>query len=73
MVLNLYQLRQLKEKMETLREQLRHLINTPRVNAVQPPNPANAAGPSHSGQLDLASVGRKEREASPVPSDWLKL
>lgn len=101
--LNLYQLHQLKGKLEILKEQMHRLINSPRVNAVrspspmnadvqppnpinsdvqppkpmnadvQPPNPMNAAWPSYSGSLDLANVGREERDDSPIPPDWLKL
>lgn len=65
--LDLHQLQQLKEKMEKLREQLRILANAPGANAgVEPPNLGKAA-------LDLSNVGRKERGASPIPADWLKL
>lgn len=57
--LDLQQLQQLKEKMEKLREQLRVLANAPQLNA--------------GAAVDLASVGKKERGASPIPADWLKL
>ncbi|KAK4440144.1 Agamous-like MADS-box protein [Sesamum alatum] len=74
-MLDINQLKRLKDMMEKLRENVRRLVNGPTVNSVEPPpNPMNvAAVPPIQKDVDLANVEREKREASPIPADWLKL
>ncbi|XP_011096533.1 uncharacterized protein LOC105175690 isoform X2 [Sesamum indicum] len=73
-VLDINQLKQLKEMMEKLRENVRRQANAPTVDSVEPPpNPTNVAEPPIQKDVDLGNVERDEREASPIPPDWLKL
>lgn len=72
-LLDIHQLKQLKEKLEKLRECVRGRANAPQVDSVEPPNSMNVTEPAIPGQVDLANVERDERDASPIPPDWLKL
>ncbi|KAK4399335.1 Agamous-like MADS-box protein [Sesamum angolense] len=74
-LLDINQLKQLKEMMEKLREnvRLRLRVNAPRVESVKPPPNSMNAEPPNQKDVDLANVERDEREASPIPPDWLKL
>ncbi|KAI3456042.1 hypothetical protein Pfo_012705 [Paulownia fortunei] len=72
-LLDIHQLKHLKEKMEKLRENVRRLANAPQLDFMEPPNLRNVAEPPIPNQVDLANFEREERDASPIPPDWLKL